>query len=159
MSIKADYDSKGMWNKAWPEELRLYQKKAVDLWEKSHEDEILTTKLIQFFAFTQWNALHEYAKSKNVEIIGDIPIFVSADSADVWANQKYFQLKENGESRVAALVGSPSSSVTLHRTFLSVRPFIVATLVVSVTELPPRIRAGASRISTSVARVEDTNRS
>lgn len=102
MSIKSHYDEEGMWNKAWPEELRLYKKNAVDLWEKSHKDEILTTKLIQFFAFTQWNALHEYAKSKNVEIIGDIPIFVSADSADVWANQKYFQLKENGESRVVA---------------------------------------------------------
>lgn len=102
MSIKSHYDSQGMWNKVWPEDLRLCRKTAVKKWEEEHKEEILTEKLIQFFAFTQWNRLHEYARKKNVEIVGDIPIFVSADSADVWSNQSCFQLKKNGEPSVVA---------------------------------------------------------
>jgi len=101
-SIKSHYDDKGMWNKAWPEELSSHDAKAVAEWDKKHKDEILSYKIIQFFAFTQWNDLHEYAKAKKVEIIGDIPIFVSPDSADVWANQKYFQLNKKGVPKAVA---------------------------------------------------------
>lgn len=101
-SIKSHYDDKGMWNKAWPKELRNHEKEAVEKWNSQHKDEIHNTKVTQFFAFTQWNALHEYASAKNVEIIGDIPIFVSPDSADVWANQKYFQLNASGVPKAVA---------------------------------------------------------
>lgn len=96
MSIKSHYDSKGVWNKAWPESLRAHDKDAVEEWVSGHKDEILSTKVIQFFIFTQWKELHEYALSRDVEIIGDIPIFVSPDSSDVWANQKYFKLDADG---------------------------------------------------------------
>ncbi len=102
MSIKSFYDKDGMWNRAWPPELRTRDKTALSKWKKSHEEEITATKVIQFFAFTQWNALHEYALSKGVQIIGDIPIFVSADGADVWANQKYFKLDKNAQPLVVA---------------------------------------------------------
>ncbi len=102
MSIKSFYDKEGMWNIAWPEELKKRSEKALLQWKKEHSDEILSIKVIQFFAFYQWKNLHEYAKSKNVEIIGDIPIFVSGDSADVWANQKYFQLDKEGVPLVVA---------------------------------------------------------
>lgn len=102
MSIKSHYDEKGMWNKAWPQELRVHDSVALKKWNKEHTDEILVNKITQFFVFTQWNELHEYANAKKVEIIGDIPIFVSADSADVWANQKYFQLDKNGVPKVVA---------------------------------------------------------
>ena len=53
-------------------------------------------KFIQFIFFKEWYALKEYANKKNVKIIGDIPIFVSMDSADVWANQHLFQLDSKG---------------------------------------------------------------
>lgn len=102
MSIKTHFDDKGLWNKAWSDDLRAHKKEAVEEWEKSHQEEIFCIKLTQFFAFRQWNDLHEYAKSKNVEIIGDMPIFVSADSADVWANQEFFQLDEKGIPKVVA---------------------------------------------------------
>ncbi len=97
MSIKSHYDEKGMWNEAWPEKLRLHDKTAVEEWNAKHKEEIKTYKIIQFIAFMQWQELHEYALSKNVKIIGDIPIFVSPDSADVWANRKYFQLDKKGK--------------------------------------------------------------
>lgn len=51
---------------------------------------------IQFLFFRQWMALKKYANDRQIEIIGDIPIFVSMDSADVWANQHLFQLDSKG---------------------------------------------------------------
>lgn len=61
-------------------------------------------KFLQFFFYRQWNALKEYANSKGIAIIGDIPIFVSADSADVWANKELFQLDTKGHPlRVAGV--------------------------------------------------------
>lgn len=50
---------------------------------------------IQFLFFRQWNALRSYAKAKGIGIIGDIPIYVSPDSQDVWADPRLFQLDEN----------------------------------------------------------------
>ena len=46
----------------------------------------------QFLFFVQWRRLREYAHERGIKIIGDIPIFVSGDSADVWANPEFFQL-------------------------------------------------------------------
>lgn len=53
-------------------------------------------KFIQFLFFQQWGQLKEYANAHDIRIIGDIPIFVSMDSADVWANQHLFQLDTKG---------------------------------------------------------------
>jgi 4-alpha-glucanotransferase len=59
----------------------------------------------QFLFFRQWQSLREYAHRRNVRIIGDIPIFVSADSADVWANPELFLL--DAERRPKAVAGVP----------------------------------------------------
>ena len=53
-------------------------------------------RFVQFLYFTEWMALKAYANEKDIRIIGDIPIFVSMDSADVWANQHLFQLDTKG---------------------------------------------------------------
>ncbi len=59
-------------------------------------------KYVQFKFFTQWHKLKSYANSKGIKIIGDIPIYVSYDSADVWKNPHLFQLDANGlPTRVA----------------------------------------------------------
>ncbi len=50
---------------------------------------------VQYLFFSQWNALREYAKAKDIGIIGDLPIYVAPDSQDVWANPELFQLDEN----------------------------------------------------------------
>ncbi|BCR20775.1 4-alpha-glucanotransferase [Borrelia miyamotoi] len=57
------------------------------------EVEINLQQVLQYFFFSQFNALKRYANNAGIKIIGDIPIFVSYDSADVWAHQKYFKLK------------------------------------------------------------------
>ena len=50
----------------------------------------------------QWSALREYARSKGVRIVGDLPIFVAYDSADVWARPDQFKLEPSGRPRVVA---------------------------------------------------------
>ena len=108
MSIKTFYDEKAqfessqkkssvnsMWNVYWEKSLSRHDEPAVENWINSHTEDFLTHELIQFFAFRQWSILRAYAKSKGIDIVGDIPIFVAPDSCDVWANQKYFQLDDN----------------------------------------------------------------
>ncbi len=113
MSIKQHYDSKAqeekkenaMWSNYWPHELRSRDKKALEIWLTENERDVDIQKVIQFFFFSQWNDLKEYANNKGVSIIGDIPIFVASDSADVWANQELFQL--DNKSQPKAVAGVP----------------------------------------------------
>ncbi|MCK9170989.1 MAG: 4-alpha-glucanotransferase [Treponema sp.] len=105
-SIKQYYDAeaqkqgisgiKGMWNAFWPRELASCSPAAVSEWDGSHTQNIEEIKVIQFFFDYQWSSLKKYVNSVGIDIIGDIPIFVAPDSADVWANQKFFQLNEYG---------------------------------------------------------------
>ena len=61
-------------------------------------ENVLEQQFIQFEFFRQWKSLKKYCNERGIEIIGDIPIFVAHDSADVWANPELFDLDENGES-------------------------------------------------------------
>ena len=51
--------------------------------------------MLQYLFYKQWNNLKDYVNSKRIKIIGDIPIYVAADSADVWASPQNFNLDEN----------------------------------------------------------------
>jgi len=62
----------------------------------THHDAIDFCKFVQYEFFSQWNAIKKYANNAGVQIIGDIPIFVAHDSADVWANPELYQLDECG---------------------------------------------------------------
>lgn len=69
-------------------------------------------RFVQYIFFKQWEELKVYAHSNGIEIIGDIPIFVSPDSADVWANKELFQLDEEGYPTVVAGVPPDYFSAT-----------------------------------------------
>lgn len=110
MSIKSFYDAaaqkeseekkchvNGTWNVYWEKSLSKHEPAAVEKWINEHSEDYLQTEVIQFFVAKQWEALHDYAKSKGVQIVGDIPIFVAADSSDVWANQSSFLIDESGK--------------------------------------------------------------
>ncbi|MBR5646118.1 MAG: 4-alpha-glucanotransferase [Treponema sp.] len=113
MSIKDEFDKKAqeekpsssMWNVWWPTKLASHDELTLKEWEKSHKQEVLVYKIIQFFFMSQWKELKEYANSKGISLIGDIPIFVAPDSCDVWANQKLFQTDRKG--RPLAVAGVP----------------------------------------------------
>ena len=61
-------------------------------WEHQLRTSIQYYKFIQFLFFRQWFKVKEYANQRGISIVGDIPIFVALDSADVWANKGMFQL-------------------------------------------------------------------
>ena len=82
--------------KDWDEGLVLRKKKALDEWKKKLEDDILYQKFVQFVFFKQWRNVREYANSKGIKIIGDMPIFIAYDSADLWANKELFTVDEKG---------------------------------------------------------------
>ena len=86
----------------WPKALRLHEEKELADFSKSHTEAIESQKLRQFLFFKQWSALRAYANSKSIKIIGDIPIFVSFDSADTWANPDLFFLDKNRKPTVVA---------------------------------------------------------
>ena len=83
------------WHK-WPKEVAKRQKAALDEATKELDDQIEFYKFTQFEFFRQWGKLKAYAKSAGVKIVGDIPIFVAHDSADVWANAGLFLLDADG---------------------------------------------------------------
>lgn len=110
MSIKSVYDKKAneekvensIWYEYWPKELAKHNEDALLEWKKNHKEDVEIYKVIQFFFEIQWSELKSYANDNGISIIGDIPIFVAIDSADVWANQKYFQLDKNGKPNCVA---------------------------------------------------------
>jgi len=79
----------------WEEPLRGRQPDALERIRKEFTEDIRFRAFVQYQFDRQWNALHAYAADKGVKIIGDIPIYVSLDSADVWANPELFQLDDN----------------------------------------------------------------
>ena len=74
----------------WPEDIKLRKSLALESYKKELSDETEFQKFIQFLFFKQWYEIKKYAEENNVKIIGDIPIFVAADSADTWANPEIF---------------------------------------------------------------------
>lgn len=68
-------------------------------------DTLLTWQFTQYECCRQWQAVHAYAREKGVSVVGDLPIYVAYDSADVWANRKLFQLDER--QRPTAVAGVP----------------------------------------------------
>ena len=78
----------------WPEDVRYRRAEALEKSRWELEGDIRLFTFIQFLFFRQWTALRAYAHEKGVGIIGDLPIYVAMDSADVWADPGSFQLDE-----------------------------------------------------------------
>ena len=89
------------WNE-WPEALRMRTPSAMKVFKKNHALEIEFHCYLQFMFYRQWGALRSYATEKGIRIIGDIPIFVAYDSADVWVHKELFYLDEEGLPEVVA---------------------------------------------------------
>jgi len=96
-----DFHNGELWTK-WDKGLVVRDKDAMEKWKVKLADDISFHKFVQFQFFTQWKKLKEYANSKGIKIIGDIPIFVAYDSSDVWANNKIFTLDKEGNLEFVA---------------------------------------------------------
>ena len=103
MALKEKFGGRS-WQE-WPEQLRLRRPKALENAREELAEEREFWKGVQYLFFHQWYALKTLANQKGIAIIGDLPIYVSGDSADVWANPEQFQLDEEG--RPTEVAGCP----------------------------------------------------
>ena len=106
MALKARLNGKP-WQ-SWSLSLMLRYEPILRSLREELENSIRCQKFMQYLFFRQWNALHDYAKEKGIAIIGDVPIYVPLDSADVWANQSLFCLDANRHPK--AVAGCPPDS-------------------------------------------------
>ncbi len=96
----------------WPEDVRRRQPQALAKLRELLEEPIDFVKFEQYLFHRQWQRLHEYAHAHGVQLMGDMPIFLSQDSADVWANQSQFNLNEDGTPKTVAGVPPDYFSAT-----------------------------------------------
>jgi 4-alpha-glucanotransferase len=80
----------------WTAEIATPTDAAKEKWTRKLKDDVDFYRFQQFIFYRQWDALKQYANEKDISIIGDIPIFISSDSCDVWANPELFQLDSKG---------------------------------------------------------------
>lgn len=86
----------------WDEPLKMRDEEALLEARENLLEEIQAQKFYQFLFFKQWTRVKNYANGKGIKIIGDVPIFISLDSADVWRNPKQFKLNEDLTPKVVA---------------------------------------------------------
>lgn len=108
MAIKGKYDGKA-WRE-WAPALKLRDKVALQAAEAELADAVLLWKMLQYLFWQQWKALKAYANANGIQIIGDIPIYVAGDSADVWSDSRQFLLDE--ENNPIEVAGCPPDGFT-----------------------------------------------
>jgi 4-alpha-glucanotransferase len=84
----------GAWT-AWPEPLRRREPEALAQAAATHARRVAEEQVLQFAFSLQWNGLREAAAEHSIRIMGDLPIFVNMDSADVWVHPELFELDED----------------------------------------------------------------
>ena len=103
MALKYHFRQK-MWTE-WDDDIRLRRPEAVASYSEKLADVINYWKFVQFVFFGQYKALKKYANKKGIKIYGDMPIYVSMDSADIWAQPEMFMLDE--DNRPVKVAGCP----------------------------------------------------
>ncbi|MBI5219216.1 MAG: 4-alpha-glucanotransferase [Bacteroidia bacterium] len=93
MSLKVYFDNASWYE--WADDFKFRKKEALNYFEQKLHDETEFQQFIQYKFFDQWLALKEYANSFDIKIIGDIPLYVSYDSADAWVHPDNFLFDKN----------------------------------------------------------------
>ena len=107
MAVKAAQGLAGLCD--WPDDLRTRQPAAVAAARKRLAGQVDYFKAVQFFFYTQWNALKAYANGKGIQLVGDIPIYVSPDSSDLWTRPELFQT--DGQTHLPQVAGCPPDAL------------------------------------------------
>ena len=103
MALKNRFSGKPWYQ--WNRELKFRDPDAIGAAALELADEIRFFSFVQYLFYKQWNALREYAHSKNIRIIGDVPIYVPYDSVEIWKDPHLFQL--NRKLDPVAVAGCP----------------------------------------------------
>ncbi len=109
IALKQHFDMKSWMD--WPdEEIRLHRKDALTKYRALLSEEVDFYIFIQYLFYKQWGALRDYAHKNGVQFIGDVPIYVALDSADVWSEPEFFMLDEKNVPKEVA--GVPPDAFT-----------------------------------------------
>lgn len=81
----------------WPDHYKLRDANKLKAFAKRHRNDLDKSKFLQFLFISQWKQLKAYCNELNIQLFGDLPFYVSYDSADVWANPQLFSLDEQGQ--------------------------------------------------------------
>ena len=103
MALKTYHNGAG-WSQ-WEAPYRLRDSSALTHFAAENPQELFFWEFVQYAFDQQWQALHKYTRECGIEILGDLPIYVAPDSADVWANPQYFELDE--QLRPLRVAGCP----------------------------------------------------
>ena len=104
MAIKEHFDN-ATWLD-WPDEaIKAREPEALSKYREDLADQITYHRVTQYFFFDQWKELKAYANAEGIEIVGDMPIYVAADSAEMWTQGHYFKTDEEG--RPYSIAGVP----------------------------------------------------
>ena len=100
MAAREFFGNKG-WNE-WPYDIRMHYGYALDYYREKLYFDIEFQKYMQFKFYEQWSRLKKYANDKHIQIVGDMPIYVSPDGSDIWSHPEMFQLdKDNKPTQIA----------------------------------------------------------
>ena len=100
MAVKTFFGGKSF--EEWPEDIRRRWEYALNYYRRELYYDIEFYEYIQYEFYRQWFRLKKYANEKGIKIIGDIPIYVAYDSADVWAHPELFQMDAEGKPQTVA---------------------------------------------------------
>ncbi len=103
MALKASHKNKPWFE--WPDAYKSRNLKSLLRFSSEHQAEIGYIKWLQYTFFRQWKNLKHYCNDLNVDLLGDLPFYVSYDSVDVWSRQEIFKLNKNGS--MAGVAGVP----------------------------------------------------
>lgn len=125
MAVKESLEMKSL--KDWDEKIRLPDEDMLNSLKTRFGKRMRQWKAVQFIFYTQWNNLKKYANERHIEIIGDVPIYVSADSCEMWLHNELFITDDDGNpalyagcppdeySPLGQLWGNPVYDWTHHR--------------------------------------------
>jgi 4-alpha-glucanotransferase len=100
IALKREFDG-ALWT-TWPHEVKTRDPDTLDRYREELADEIAYQTFVQYVFDRQWKALRDYADERGIGLVGDLPIYVALDSADVWTAPDAFALDEDNEPTVVA---------------------------------------------------------
>ena len=111
MALKAAHGGEAIWSR-WEPEIAARRPAAMAAWRTRLRAEIAFVEFTQYQFARQWRGLHDYARERGIGIMGDLPIYVAHDSADVWSHPDLFQLDPVGDPAVISGVPPDYFSAT-----------------------------------------------
>jgi 4-alpha-glucanotransferase len=111
MALKKAHGGEAVWTR-WQPDIAARRPEAVERWSRELAPDIETQRYWQFEFFRQWGALKQYCRERGILMMGDVPIYVAHDSADVWSHPELFHLDEKGDPAVVAGVPPDYFSAT-----------------------------------------------